>query len=185
MSWAAGKSPGVSSRVGRSGVDAAAAAASKLRSHSAELDAIFRCIDRDRDGRVSLADLSFFINDMLHQNKSEGEILGLLMEVAGVGAPGVIKDAKGAPILSYPSFLAFIERQLTSPLSEILSPIFNFLDRDKDGKVTAADLNAFSSEVGLRLGEDGASQLLQSAGAPSDAVDYEHFCSIVSRCLPS
>ncbi|OEH78231.1 calmodulin CAM1 [Cyclospora cayetanensis] len=129
--------------------------------------------------------MTAFMNETLKQDKSEADILCLLAEVAGVGSPDVVRDAKGAPLLSFPSFLAFIERQISSPPSEALAPVFAYLDSDKDGRVTAADLNAFSSNVGLRLGEDGASQLLRSAGGTSDSVDFELFCSVVSKCLPS
>lgn len=176
-------SPGAS--IAAAAPDDSGVAAAKLRSHTAELDAIFRCIDRDKDGRVSLSDFSSFFNETLQQNKAETDLLALLIEIAGVGAPRVVKDAKGAPLLSFPSFLAFIERQLSRPIREVLQPIFNHLDADQDGRITAVDLNNFSSLVGLRLGEDGASQLLRSGGSAGDSVDFDAFCSLVSKCLPS
>ncbi|KAL8441101.1 hypothetical protein Emag_007437 [Eimeria magna] len=180
---------------GGSGAAAAAAdaassnTAARLRSHTAELEAIFRCIDRDHDGHVSLSDLSFFLTETLHQKSSEKDIAALLDEIVGVGAPRSARDGRGgggAPLLSFSSFLGFVDRQLNScPLEEALRPIFSLLDRDNDGKASASDINEFSAAVGLRLGEDGASQLLKSAGATGDAIDFPLFCSLVAKSLPS
>ncbi|KAL8275392.1 hypothetical protein Esti_000714 [Eimeria stiedai] len=114
---------------------AGAAASGRLRYHTAELEAVFRCIDRDRDGLVSLSDLALFLSETLQQKKSEKEVRALLDEIAGVGAPRSARDARSA--------------------------------------------------VGLRLGEDGASQLLKSVGATGDSIDFTQFCSLVATSLPS
>ncbi|KAL8438460.1 hypothetical protein Efla_002210 [Eimeria flavescens] len=116
------------------------AAAARLRSHTAELEAIFKCIDRDHDGHVSLPDLSAFMKETLQQDKTEQEFAALLEEVTGAGAPRTARDAKGVPLLSFSSFLLFVDRHLSggSPLEQTLQPIFSFLDKDNDGKPTAA-----------------------------------------------
>ena len=157
-----------------------------LRSHGAELQVVFKCIDNDGDGVVSLSDMLYFINSVLQQKKDEKEVLLLLEEVIGGGAPQIQRDARGAPLLTFSSFLSFIDRQLREPAEDKLKPIFTLLAGDKQNKICAADLNLFCSRVGIPLGLDGASQLLQiAAGAPADAADFNLFCTLFKKCMPT
>ncbi|CBZ55934.1 putative calmodulin [Neospora caninum Liverpool] len=155
----------------------------RLRAHAAELERIFTRIDADGDGKLSEADVTAFMKDRVGFPLEADQVKALLVELRGPGA--AVDSAKGSsPPIDFPTFLAFVDTQLMKPVPDLLREVFQYIDTDKDGKLTARELQAFAQRLSLNLSEDGAANLL-NRGHNETSATFEEFCGLVQTSLPS
>lgn len=159
------------------------AAPPRLRAHTAELESVFKKIDLDNDGKLSEADLSSFMKDRVGFPLEPDQLRSLVLELRGPGT-AVAKAGEALPPIDFPTFLGFVECQLSKPLPELLGEVFKAMDTDNDGKVSAAELEAFSNKLNLKLGLEGSAQLLDR-GHRENTATFPEFCSLVQQALPS
>ncbi|PFH38272.1 calmodulin CAM1 [Besnoitia besnoiti] len=174
------------SRSAPSGGATAASAGSvpaRLRAHTAELESIFKRMDIDGDGKLSEEDLTAFMKERVDYPLDRDQVKAIIMELRGSGK--TVETTKGSfPPVDFPTFLGFIDCQLMKPLPDLLGEIFQHMDTDKDGKLTAREVQTFAERLDIKLGVDGASELL-NRGHQETAATFEEFCGLVQKALPS
>ncbi|KFH16144.1 calmodulin CAM1 [Toxoplasma gondii MAS] len=155
----------------------------RLRVHAAELETIFTRIDADGDGKLSEADVMAFMKDRVGFPLEPDQVKALLVELRGPGAAADPGKGAASPV-DFPTFLCFVDNQLMKPLPEVLREVFQYVDTDRDGKLTAGELQGFATRLGLNLSEAGAAHLL-NRGQNETCANFEEFCGLVQASLPS
>ncbi|PHJ19139.1 calmodulin cam1 [Cystoisospora suis] len=176
---AVGKAPASAAKSQSSSV----AAPPRLRAHTAELESVFKKIDLDNDGKLSEADLSSFMKDRVGSALEPDQLRSLILELRGPGT-AVTKSGESMPPIDFPTFLGFVDCQLSKPLPELLAEVFKVMDTDHDGKISAQELEAFSAKLNLNLGLEGSAQLLDRGNRETTAT-FPEFCALVQKALPA
>ncbi|XP_071723115.1 calmodulin-like [Rutidosis leptorrhynchoides] len=130
----------------------------------------FCVIDKDSDGLITMEELANVIQSMGgHPSKEEVRIM--ISEV----------DFDGNGTIDFEEFLNLMGRQ-TKDHNEAdeLREAFKVFDRDQDGYISATELRHVMMNLGERLTDEEAAQMIREADLDGDGlVSYEEFARIM------
>ncbi len=108
----------------------------------AGLQSVFQFFDANGDGRVSPADLAKALNESLHKNLSDRDVLALLLDVSSDG-----RADEGDAGFDVVDFITYVLSKRADGVQQ-LKEAFTLLDKDKDGKITRNDLSDAMDALG-------------------------------------
>jgi calmodulin len=132
----------------------------------AEFRDAFNIFDKDGDGRVTVKELSTVFR-ALGQNPSASEVEAMVAEV----------DTEGTQTVDFSEFLEMMARLLREKsIEEEVKDAFAAFDKDKDGKITAAELIHILKNIGEPLPQEDIDEMIAEADINKDGViDYVDF----------
>jgi hypothetical protein len=108
----------------------------------AGLQSAFQFFDANGDGRVSPADLAKALNESLHKNLTDHDVLALLLDVGSDSRAD--EGDTGFDVVDFTTYVLSKRADGVQQLKEA----FALLDSDKDGKITRDDLSAAMDALG-------------------------------------
>jgi calmodulin len=132
----------------------------------AEFREAFNIFDKDGDGRVTVKELGIVMRS-LGQNPSAAELDAMVAEV----------DTEGAKTVEFTEFLDMMAKQLEEKgIEEEVKDAFAAFDKDKDGKITAAELIHIMKNIGEPLPQEDIDEMIAEADINKDGnIDYVDF----------
>jgi calmodulin len=132
----------------------------------AEFRDAFNIFDKDGDGRVNVKELSTVFR-ALGQNPSMSEVEAMVADV----------DTEGTHTVEFSEFLEMMAKLLKEKsVEDEVKEAFAAFDKDKDGKITAAELIHILKNIGEPLPQEDIDEMIAEADINKDGViDYVDF----------
>ncbi|KAL6325019.1 hypothetical protein AAG906_022109 [Vitis piasezkii] len=132
----------------------------------AEFQEAFCLFDMDGDGCITLDELTIVIKSLEHSTTKE-ELQTMMDEV----------DADGNGTIEFGEFLNLMARKMKeSEAEEELKEAFKVFDKDQDGYISANELRNVMFNLGERLTDEEAEQMIREADLDGDGkVNYDEF----------
>ncbi|XP_028804223.1 calmodulin-alpha-like isoform X1 [Neltuma alba] len=132
----------------------------------------FSLIDRDSDGFITVDEMASIVQS-LDGNPTKEEIREMITEV----------DIDGNGSIDFEEFLTIMGRKMKfqqENLTEELKEAFKVFDRDEDGYISASELRHVMTNMGERLTDEEAEQMIKEADLDGDGlVSYEEFARMM------
>ncbi|CAL0310362.1 unnamed protein product [Lupinus luteus] len=110
------------------------------------------------------------INESLDESPIKEEIQGMIGEV----------DIGGNKRIDFEEFLNIMCRNVKENMVEELKEAFKVFDRDQDGFISATELKHVMMNLGERLSDEEAEQMIREADLDGDGqVSYEEFVVVM------
>jgi len=137
-----------------------------------ELKKSFRFRDYDNDGQIFTRDIGPVVRSVKGLKPSEAEIVAMINEV----------DRNGG-MCNLETLVQMISREVTQPepdSAKTLAEMFKLYDRDGRGLVSVGDLRHVLTNVGEKLTEQEADDLLKLSGSVERGmVNYHKFVEVI------
>ncbi|KAL6325737.1 hypothetical protein AAG906_024555 [Vitis piasezkii] len=132
----------------------------------AEFQEAFCLFDMDGDGCITLDELTIVIKSLEHSTTKE-ELQTMMDEV----------DVDGNGTIEFGEFLNLMARKMKeSEAEEELKEAFKVFDKDQDGYISANELRNVMFNLGERLTDEEAEQMIREADLDGDGkVNYDEF----------
>ncbi|CBI34166.3 hypothetical protein VitviT2T_021291 [Vitis vinifera] len=132
----------------------------------AEFQEAFCLFDMDGDGCITLDELATVMKSLEHSTTKE-ELQTMMDEV----------DVDGNGTIEFGEFLNLMARKMKeSEAEEELKEAFKVFDKDQDGYISANELRNVMFNLGERLTDEEAEQMIREADLDGDGqVNYEEF----------
>nr|XP_051682743.1 calcium-binding protein 4 isoform X3 [Oryctolagus cuniculus] len=148
----------------------------KLREETAhmlgvrELRVAFQEFDRDRDGRITVAELQQAAPALLGEPLDSAELQEMLREV----------DLNGDGTVDFDEFLVMMVRCMKDDSKgkseEELSDLFRMFDKNADGYIDLDELKIMLQATGETITEDDIEELMKDGDKNNDGrIDYDEF----------
>lgn len=126
----------------------------------------FNIFDRDGDGHLTVKELGIVMRS-LGQNPSVQELEEMVAEV----------DTNGSKTVEFTEFLEMMGKQLLEKnIEEEVRDAFAAFDKDKDGKITSAELVHIMKNIGEPLPQEDIDEMIAEADINKDGtIDYADF----------
>ncbi|KAK7245425.1 hypothetical protein RIF29_40271 [Crotalaria pallida] len=139
----------------------------------AEFQEAFCLIDKDSDGFITVEELTAIIQS-LDGNPTKEEIQNMIGEVDN--------DIDGNESIDFEEFLDIMGRKMKENEAEELKEAFKVFDRDQDGYISANELKHVMMNLGERLTDEEAEQMIREADLDGDGqVSFEEFAVVMMR----
>ncbi|KAG6785868.1 hypothetical protein POTOM_007455 [Populus tomentosa] len=149
----------------------------------AEFREILSLIDKDADGLITLEELATIVQSLDRRPTIE-EIRDMICEV----------DIDGNGTLNFEEFLNVMGRKqkiglmhlqfLQENVTEELKEAFKVFDRNQDGYISGSELRQVMMNLGERLTEEEAEQMIREADLDGDGlVSYEEFSRMMAMAV--
>lgn len=138
-----------------------------------EIKEAFALFDRDGDGHITPNEIGIVMRS-LGQNPTEADLHDLMEEV----------DTDKSGNLDFSEFLAMMKRKYKQmeDTQESVKEAFKMFDKDGDGFITADELKYVMTNLGEKLTEQEADEMLREADTNGDGViNYEEFIVMMTR----
>ncbi len=132
----------------------------------AEFKEAFSLFDKDGDGTITTKELGTVMRS-LGQNPTEAELQDMINEV----------DADGNGTIDFTEFLGLMAKKMKdTDTEEELIEAFKVFDRDGNGFISATELRHVMTNLGEKLSEDEADEMIREADVDGDGqINYEEF----------
>ena len=132
----------------------------------AEFKEAFSLFDKDGDGTITTKELGTVMRS-LGQNPTEAELQDMINEV----------DADGNGTIDFTEFLGLMAKKMKdTDTEEELVEAFKVFDRDGNGFISATELRHVMTNLGEKLSEDEADEMIREADVDGDGqINYEEF----------
>ncbi|XP_073284631.1 calmodulin-like isoform X2 [Primulina huaijiensis] len=131
----------------------------------------FCLIDKDSDGLITVGELASAIQ-YLNEHPTHEEIQEMMKEVAA--------DGDGTAV-GFDKFLSIMARKMKESVADELEEAFKVFDRDQDGFISAVELRNVMINLGERLTDEEAEQMIREADLDGDGlVSYEEFARMMT-----
>ena len=132
----------------------------------AEYREAFNIFDADGDGRITAKELGTVMRS-LGQNPSPQELEEMIAEV----------DTDGSKTIEFTEFVDMMQKQLLEKnIEEEVREAFAAFDKDKDGKITAAELLHVLKNIGDPMAQEDIDEMIAEADINKDGIiDYVDF----------
>ncbi|CAN0898506.1 Calmodulin-like protein 8 [Linum grandiflorum] len=125
----------------------------------------FCLIDKNGDGLITKEELAMVVQST--------EIHDMISEV----------DLLGDGAMDFDEFLTVISRKMQEHVRDELKEAFKVFDRDQDGFISPTDLMQVMINMGERLTEEEAEQMIREADLDGDGrVSYHDFTNMMTVC---
>jgi calmodulin len=126
----------------------------------------FNIFDKDGDGRVTVKELGTIMRALGH-HPAAAELQAMVAEV----------DTEGTETVEFAEFLDMMAKQLhETSIEEDVKEAFAAFDKDKDGKITAAELIHIMKNIGEPLPQEDIDEMIAEADVHKDGIiDYIEF----------
>ncbi|XP_073129345.1 calmodulin-like [Henckelia pumila] len=125
----------------------------------------FCLIDKDSDGLITVGELASAIQS-LNENPTPEEI----QEMMNADGDGDVTT------VSFDKFLSIMARKMKENVADELIEAFKVFDRDQDGFISAVELRNVMINLGEKLTDEEAEQMIREADVDGDGlVSYEEF----------
>ncbi|OIT31282.1 PREDICTED: calcium-binding protein CML24-like [Nicotiana attenuata] len=138
-----------------------------------EVAKVFRKFDTNGDGKISLSELGAILN-ALGSTTSPDEVKRIMLEV----------DTDGDGFIDLKEFAAFHcpGGGTDGDNSKELREAFDLYDKDKNGKITAAELHSVMKNLGEKCSLKDCRRMISSVDVDGDGcVNFEEFKKMMSR----
>ncbi|KAJ7568609.1 hypothetical protein O6H91_01G039900 [Diphasiastrum complanatum] len=153
----------------------------ELSSDTEELQRVFDAFDENKDGKLSREDLGRSL-EKLGLNLSEQELMAIVMEV----------DKNGNGFVDLEEFLALYSKDVSNleePEEEYLKETFQIFDKNKDGFISAEELQHMMCNMGFAEGTNVVDCRHMIKGVDRDGdglvdfMDFKHMmCTNTHNC---
>ncbi|VDL90185.1 unnamed protein product [Schistocephalus solidus] len=127
---------------------------------------LFKKLDVDKDGRVSVAELAAVIRSQSSEPTSGEEAAERI-----ITRDGKQRASGAAATMSFQEFVEYVRDTETQ-----LKLAFKQLDRNKDNQVDASEIRAAMRELGIEVGEKEAAKLLRKMDKDGSlSIDYQEW----------
>ncbi|TMX04672.1 hypothetical protein EJD97_005961 [Solanum chilense] len=141
---------------------------------SAEMDGVekvFRKFDANGDGKISLSELGAILN-ALGSKTSPDEVKRIMLEV----------DTDGDGFIDLKEFAAFYCPGEADGDNKELREAFDLYDKDKNGKITAAELHSVMKSLGEKCSLKDCRRMISKVDVDGDGcVNFEEFKKMMSK----
>lgn len=142
----------------------------KVTARMREVEKVFRKFDTNGDGKISLSELGGVLN-ALGTETTPDEAKRMMLEV----------DTDGDGFIDLQEFAAFY-CPVEDPNSKDLRDAFNLYDKDKNGKISAAELHSVMKGIGEKCSLKDCRRMISSVDDDGDgSVNFEEFKKMMSR----
>ncbi|KAI5680213.1 hypothetical protein M9H77_01440 [Catharanthus roseus] len=143
-----------------------AAAEALTEEQVAEFREAFCLIDKDSDGVITMEELAAVIHS-LNERPTKEEVQEMINEV----------DGDGSGTIHFEDFLNIMATKMKeNNVVEELKEAFKVFDRDQDGFISANELRNVMINLGERLTDEEAEQMIREADLDGDGlVSYDEF----------
>ena len=126
--------------------------------------------DRNDDGKIVIEELGTVMRS-LGQNPTDAELKDMINE----------SDADGNGIIDFPEFLTMMARKMRyTDSEEEIKGAFREFDKDGNGYISKAELTHVMTNLGERLTEEEAIEMIGEAEIDGDGiVNYEEFVKLM------
>ncbi|KAH7299855.1 hypothetical protein KP509_24G033400 [Ceratopteris richardii] len=160
--------------------------AATKKDEEAWLAEAFIILDTDGDGTIGGSDLNAFFSGHLRKALTHEEIASMIGAADVNGDGGV--DLHEFQLLASVSLSSlrsptFLSKQRQEVERTVLRSIFDVLDVNKDGLLSAVDLNKFMTMIGSPLSDQDVHSMFDMAGlhqVPTVAIDFNAFLKLVN-----
>ncbi|PHU27241.1 Calcium-binding allergen Ole e 8 [Capsicum chinense] len=137
-----------------------------------EVEKVFRKFDANGDGKISLSELGAILN-ALGSKTSLDEVKRIMLEV----------DTDGDGFIDLQEFAAFhCPAGGGESDSKELREAFDLYDKDKNGKITAAELHSVMKSLGEKCSLKDCRRMISKVDVDGDGcVNFEEFKKMMSR----
>ncbi|XP_065408466.1 calmodulin-like protein 3 isoform X2 [Chrysemys picta bellii] len=137
----------------------------------AEFKEAFSLFDKDGDGTITTSELGSIMRS-LGQNPTEAELQDMIGEL----------DPDGSGTIDFPEFLSMMARKMRDTDSEEeIREAFRVFDEDGNGYITVTELRHVMTNLGEKLTDEEADEMIKEANADSDGrVNYEDFVRMMA-----
>ncbi|KAF9682936.1 hypothetical protein SADUNF_Sadunf05G0160100 [Salix dunnii] len=134
----------------------------------AEFREAFFLIDRDADGFITMEELATTVQSL--DGRPAKEVQAMICDV----------DLEGNGTMDFEEFLIVMGRKQKENVAEELKEAFKVFDRNQDGYISANELRQVMMNLGERLTEEEAEQMIREADVDGDGlVSYEEFARMM------
>ncbi|KAJ9070105.1 hypothetical protein DSO57_1011720 [Entomophthora muscae] len=136
----------------------------------AEFKEAFSLFDRDGDGSITVKELGTVMRS-LGQNPTEAELQALITDI----------DTDGNGMIDFAEFLTLMARNMKSADSEEeIKEAFKVFDKDGNGFISAAELRHVMTNLGEKLSEKEADEMIREADIDGDGqINYDEFVKML------
>ncbi|KAL6142821.1 hypothetical protein ACLB2K_061097 [Fragaria x ananassa] len=136
----------------------------------AEFQEAFCLFDKDGDGCITIEELATAIKSV-DQNPTAEELQSMIYEV----------DIDGNGTIEFGEFLNVMVRKMKeNDADEELKEAFKVFDKDQDGYISPNELRNVMINLGERLTDEEAAQMIREADLDGDGlVNYEEFVTMM------
>lgn len=136
----------------------------------AEIKEAFCLLDKDEDGRITVAELGVVMRSLGHK-PTEKELRGMVNEA----------DQDGNGTIEFSEFLDMMAKQMkTTDHSKELHEAFKVFDRNNDGVISPDELQYVMTNLGMKLSEEEIDDMIKEADLDGDGyVNYDEFVTIL------
>ena len=126
--------------------------------------------DRNDDGKIVIEELGTVMRS-LGQNPTDAELKDMINE----------SDADGNGFIDFPEFLTMMARKMRyTDSEEEIKGAFREFDKDGNGYISKAELTHVMTNLGERLTEEEAIEMIGEAEIDGDGiVNYEEFVKLM------
>jgi len=131
-----------------------------------ELKEGFSLFDSDGDGLISTKDIGKVMR-ALGQNLTEDDLSKLVKRV----------EAKGGSQIDFPKFLSLMEekKKETKDSEDDIKKAFEVFDTEKTGKISVGEFRHVITNLGEKMTDAEADELIADANPSGDQIDYHSF----------
>jgi calmodulin len=132
----------------------------------AEFRDVFNIFDKDGDGRVTVKELGTIMRALGH-HPAAAELEVMVADV----------DTEGTQTVEFAEFLEMMAKQLQETgIEDDVKEAFAAFDKDKDGKITTAELIHILKNIGEPLPQEDIDEMIAEADVHKDGtIDYIEF----------
>ncbi|XP_028063272.1 calmodulin-2-like isoform X2 [Camellia sinensis] len=131
----------------------------------AEFREAFSLIDEDSDGLGSSLEVARVIQS-LNEHPTKEEVEDTISEV----------DIAGNGTIDFEHYLNIMARKMKDNVAEELKEVFKVFDQDQDGYISAIEVRHVMINLGEKLTDEEAEQMIMEADLDGDGVvSYEEF----------
>ncbi len=135
-----------------------------------ECKEVFDLFDKDKDGAIETKELGYVLN-ALGFNPTQSELLEMINEV----------DVDGSGKIKFQAFLELYKRKKNaSDSEEDLIEAFKVFDKDGNGIIEASELRHLLMNIGNKLSEEEADEMVREADIDGDGlINYHELVKIL------
>ncbi|EDO05365.1 hypothetical protein BBOV_I002830 [Babesia bovis T2Bo] len=149
-----------------------------------QLLSIFKVLDRNKKGRLTLQDLDYAFSEMMNTSVSAEELHFTMRHLISLGTGEDGKATHGhdnraeQEELDFSKFIDVVNSTLKlRTLEDILAGTFNKITGGKD-RITVEDLLKLAQKAGIESGSDARVRLVTRM--PTESADLAEFCKCVA-----